>query len=268
VLYAVPTQLKLLLATAMKRDRHRDESNLNPLSSVRWVLSSGSRWFLEITSDLQRLFPNAVIGEFYGASELSYVSVAKHGLDPNLRRGSVGRAFFGVQIEIIDQKIWVHSEGLFTRYCVSHPADFSERTDEQGRRWLSVGDLGVMDTNGYLFLSGRESRKIIVSGKNLYPEEVEEAIESHPWVQRAAVLSRPDAVRGERLLAMIQPRELIDQTSDDSLLSGERLRQTFIEHLRPLLEDFKIPRDYRLVMNWPTTPTGKTNFAALGEALN
>ncbi len=256
VLYAVPTQLKLLLSADEIVSAKAHASNAWP--SVRWVLSSGSRWFSELTAGLIQRFPNAVVGEFYGASELSFVSVAKHGKDTVLPAGSVGRPFSGVNVDIVDGRIWVNSEGLFTRYHSANPPDFYERVDGEGRRWLSVGDHGFLDENGYLFLSGRESRKLIVSGKNLYPEEIEEALESHPWVQRAAVLGQIDDQRGERLLAVVQ----LTQPSDDPL------RQILIDHLRPLLEDFKIPRDYRSLTDWPTTATGKTDFAAIRKAIS
>jgi long-chain acyl-CoA synthetase len=256
VLYAVPTQLKLLVSAAEIVSAKAHASS-NAWPSVRWVLSSGSRWFSELTAGLTQRFPNAVLGEFYGASELSFVSVAKHGKDTALPAGSVGRPFSGVNVDIVDGRIWVNSEGLFTRYHSANPPDFFERVDAEGKRWLSVGDHGFLDGNGYLFLSGRESRKLIVSGKNLYPEEIEEALESHPWVQRAAVLGQFDDQRGERLLAVVQ----LTQPSD------EALRKILVDHLRPLLEDFKIPRDYRSLTDWPTTATGKTDFAAIRKVI-
>lgn len=276
VLYGVPTQLKML-TTAGANQAH---------SSVRWVLSSGARWFSEITQSLQSLFPQAVIAEFYGASELSYVSLAKHGADQDLPVGSVGRAFDGVTIKIepLDQnhhatrkpddlgqpentaettdtsatvvgRIWVHSDGLFDRYLSPPPADFSEKMDDLGRRWMSVGDLGYLDSNGYLFLVGRESRKIVVSGKNLYPEEVEQALLTQPVIAQAAVMGVTDELRGERLLAVLQLK-----------LNATTARAELIAGIKPLLEDYKVPRDYVVLTEWPMTASGKTDFAAIRAA--
>lgn len=252
VLYGVPTQLKMLTMVGAN----------HAYSSVRWVLSSGARWFSEITQSLQSLFPRAVIAEFYGASELSYVSLAKHGVDRDLPVGSVGRAFDGVTIKIepLDQnhragRIWVHSDGLFDRYLSPPPTDFSEKVDDVGRRWMSVGDLGYLDHNGYLFLVGRESRKIVVSGKNLYPEEVEQALLAQPAILQAAVLGVTDDKRGERLLAVLQLKPSVSVTRAE-LISG----------IKPLLEDYKIPRDYVVLSGWPMTASGKTDFAAIRAA--
>lgn len=247
VLYGVPTQLKLIAQQA--------KGKIFP--SVRWVLSSGARWFSEILPQLKQIFPNASIAEFYGASELSFVSLALHTNDPSLPQGSVGRPFHGTRIRIEPTgsgqgKIWVHSQGLFDSYIGTAPADFSEQFDSAGKRWLSVGDLGWIDAQGYLFLSGRESRKLVVSGKNLYPEEVEQLLLGHPQVTEAALLGAPDALRGERLIAALQLTEGAPLTTAE-----------LIAFLKPLVEDFKLPRHYVTINNWPRTATGKTDFAAL-----
>ena len=248
VLYGVPTQLKMLSMVGADQKR----------SSVRWVLSSGARWFSEITQSLRSIFPQAVIAEFYGASELSYVSIAKHGVDTDLPAGSVGRAFDGVKIKIEPSaigRIWVNSDGLFEGYLSPPPTDFSEKTDEAGKRWMSVGDLGYLDAKGYLFLVGRESRKIVVSGKNLYPEEVEQALLTQPAIAQAAVLGVNDYMRGERLLAVVQLKP-----------NSTITRAELIAGITPLLEDYKIPRDYFVLADWPVTASSKTDFGAIKAA--
>ncbi len=258
VVYGVPTQLKLITQQAKGKT----------FPSVRWVLSSGARWFSEILPQLRESFPNARIAEFYGASELSYVSIALHTNDSSLPQGSVGRPFHGTQIRIEPSdsgqgKIWVHSQGLFDSYLGEAPADFSEQFDSAGKRWLSVGDLGWVDAQGYLFLTGRESRKLVVSGKNLYPEELEQLLLGHPKVTEAAVLGVPDDLRGERLVAAVQ------FASDDPYAQEQSVNQCapspadLIAFLRPLVEDFKLPRSYVAIKDWPRTATGKTDFAAL-----
>ena len=207
VLYGVPTQLKLIVQQA--GNNAIKNAGCKTFSSVRWILSSGARWFSEILPQLKQIFPNASIAEFYGASELSYVSLALHTRDTSLPQGSVGRPFHGtrIHIELTDcqqGKIWVHSQGLFDSYLGEAPSDFSEKTDAEGKRWCSVGDLGWINEQGYLFLTGRESRKLVVSGKNLYPEEVEQLLLGHPRIEEAAVLGVSDDLRGERLVAAVK----------------------------------------------------------------
>lgn len=268
VLYGVPTQLKLIARQACSDKFGHSCSKTFP--SVRWVLSSGARWFSEILPQLKQIFPNASIAEFYGASELSYVSLALHTGDAALPQGSVGRPFHGTRIHIEPTdcqqgKIWVHSEGLFDGYVGDAPADFSERVDTEGNRWCSVGDLGWVNEQGYLFLTGRESRKLVVSGKNLYPEEVEQLLLGHPQVAEAAVLGLPDALRGERLVVAVQ-----FACNAPSAHGGVSVPKTppptsaeLIAFLQPLVEDFKLPRRYVAINDWPRTATGKTDFAVL-----
>ncbi len=241
VLYGVPTQLKLIVQLGSKA-----------YPSVRWVLSSGASWFGEITPALQAMFPNAVIAEFYGASELSFVSVAFHGgpTPTPTPSGSVGRPAPGVRVQIDSDQIWVSSPGLFERYLGGAPADFFERVDARGVRWCSVGDLGRLDPDGFLYLSGRQSRKIIVSGKNLYPEEVEQALLSYPGITQAAVLGIEDALRGERIVGVVAADPV-------------PTRAQLIAHLRPLVDDYKIPREFFHAARLPMTNSGKTDFAAV-----
>jgi long-chain acyl-CoA synthetase len=262
VLYGVPTQLKLIAQQA------GSNTSSKTFPSVRWILSSGARWFLEILPQLKQTFPNASIAEFYGASELSYVSLALHTSDSNLPQGSVGRLFHGTQIQIESAneragKIWVHSQGLFDSYIGEAPSDFSEKADADGKRWCSVGDLGWINEQGYLFLTGRESRKLVVSGKNLYPEEVEQLLLGHPRIEEAAVLGVPDDLRGERLVAAVKfslnEVGATGRVDQDCVAASAEL----IAFLKPLVEDFKLPRHYVAINDWPRTATGKTDFSAL-----
>jgi long-chain acyl-CoA synthetase len=91
----------MLIQTHTRFTSIRDRAG-DVFPSVRWVWSSGAKWFDDITPPLQAMFPCATIAEFYGASELSFVSVAKHAADPSLPKGSVGRPFHQVQVAILN----------------------------------------------------------------------------------------------------------------------------------------------------------------------
>jgi long-chain acyl-CoA synthetase len=247
VLYGVPTHLRLILEAAARE---------RPLTSVRWVLSSGAKWFADALPDLRRLFPAARFAEFYGASELSFVTVAKDG--ERVPPGSVGRAFPGVAISIRDRagrrlppgrvgRVFVESPLVFMGYAVGGEDDLYRAGNA-----VSVGDRGRLDANGFLYLEGREKRMIVTSGKNIFPEEVERALERHACVAAAAVLGLADAKRGERMVALVRLRPQ----------ARPRAAQ-LIAHLRRTLPLYKVPRVYAAVGAWPRTASGKSDFAAL-----
>ncbi|MFG1227533.1 AMP-binding protein [Xanthobacter wiegelii] len=248
VLYGVPTQIALLL------DHLAAEGETMP--GLRLVLCSGAKWPPGRRQMLGHLMPNADFAEFYGASELSFVTVAKEA--EGVPAGSVGRAFAGVRLSIRDAagrrlppgrtgRVFVASPFLFMDYATGDSPDLFVSGDE-----VSVGDMGFLDAAGFLHLAGRSRRMIVTSGKNLFPEEVERVLETHPAIAAAAVLGVADGKRGERLVAFL------------SLAEGEApARADLIGFLKSRLPLFKVPRLYARVADWPLTPTGKTDFPAI-----
>jgi long-chain acyl-CoA synthetase len=249
VLYGVPTQLQLTIRAAGSA----------PLASLRWILSSGAKWPTGAREPLRRLFPNARFAEFYGASETSFMTVAK--ADEGCPETSVGRAFSGAVVTIRDRTgrslpagqtgyVFVASPFLFMNYACGEPSDLLRHGEA-----MSVGDIGFLDSNGFLHLVGRASRKIVTSGKNVYPEEIERALERHPAVASAAVLGAPDSSRGERLVGLVHLRTNATVSAAD-----------LISHLRDALPLYKVPRVYASVSEWPLTRSGKTDFDRLRQA--
>ncbi|MEP9354312.1 AMP-binding protein [Xanthobacter sp. KR7-65] len=250
VLYGVPTQLGLLFDhLAAEGER---------LGGIRLVLCSGAKWPPGRRALLDLHLPGAAFAEFYGASELSFVTVAKDA--EKVPEGSVGRAFAGVRITIRDRAgrrlpagrtglVFVESPFLFSGYATGDSPDLLAHDGA-----LSVGDMGRLDRDGFLFLAGRARRMIVTSGKNLYPEEVERVLETHPAVAAAAVLGVPDGKRGERLVAFLA-------------LAGEKVpaRAELTSFLRGRLSLFKVPRIYARLADWPLTGSGKTDFAAVAR---
>lgn len=249
VLYGVPTQLQLTIKAA----------GVAPLTSMRWILSSGAKWPAGEREPLRRLFPRARFAEFYGASETSFMTVAK--ADESSPESSVGRAFSGAVVTIRDRAgrslpagmtgfVFVESPFLFMNYACGEASDLLRHGDA-----MSVGDIGFLDPEGFLHLVGRASRKIVTSGKNVYPEEIEQALERHPAVASAAVLGAPDSHRGERLIALVHLRANATVTAAD-----------LISYLRGALPLYKVPRIYACVPDWPLTRSGKTDFDRLRQA--
>jgi long-chain acyl-CoA synthetase len=178
--------------------------------------------------------------------------------DENVPPGSVGRAFAGVELTIRDHRghvlppgeageVFVKSPFLFMGYACGEATPPREADGA-----VSVGDVGRLDPQGFLHLVGRASRMIITAGKNVHPEQVERVLEAHPAIAQAMVLGTDDARRGERLVALVRFR---DGASADTA--------TLIAHARAALPLAGVPRRYALPPQWPTTSSGKSDFAAL-----
>lgn len=251
-LIAVPSQLAMLLEHARRR-RHP------PVEALRLVLISGARWMRHRTLELQALFPNARVVEFYGASETSFI--AWMDADEHAMPQAVGRPFRNVQVEVREPDeagtglIYVRSPMLFTGYV--GPAD--QTAALRDGPWLSVRDMGWLDAEGRLCMAGRQHRMVVTQGKNLFPEEVETVLCAHPGVLAASVHGLPDPVRGQYVAAIVHLCGDVDVSA-----------AALAAHCRELLEPFKAPRRFFITTEgaWPQTPSGKTDHTRLALALS
>jgi acyl-CoA synthetase (AMP-forming)/AMP-acid ligase II len=159
--------------------------------------------------------------------------IAAEGRDDLL--GSVGRAAPGVDIHI-------ESPGPDGVGEVLARAAHFFAPDDDG--WMHTGDLGRVDHEGYLFLSGRRGDKIIRGGENIYPVEVEQVLETHPAVREAGVVGIPDRRWGEVVMAVIVPAGPIDI---DELRAFARER----------LAGFKVPTEWQTADVLPRNASGK-----------
>lgn len=244
VVYGTPTQFDALALAA--------EQGGVSLPSVRLVLSSGAKMPAALKHRLRAICPGAEICEFYGSSELSYISYARDGAAPDL---SVGRPFPEVTVRVVDNDFRDLGAGETGRVFVESPFRFSgyalsdERPLLQSGAALATGDVGYLDSSGFLYLVGRADRMLICSAKNVYPEEVESVLARHPSVRRAAVFGVADARRGTRLVAVIDP-------ADDHALSPKDL----IAWCRSFLPRYKVPMRYVEMDAWPLTASHKPNL--------
>jgi len=112
--------------------------------------------------------------------------------------------------------------------------------------WLHTGDLGYRDEDNYLYLVGRKKELIITAGFNVYPREIEEALEEFPAVAEAAVIGVPHPVKGEAIKAYIRPEE------------GQKLdRQELLRFLKNRLANYKIPETFVFTDDLPRGASGK-----------
>ncbi len=250
-LVAVPSQLLMMLEWAAHRA-------LPPIEGVRLVLISGARWMRHRTPELQALFPNARIVEFYGASETSFIAWMQ--ADEDAPPQVVGWPFANVDIEIRDPSgpqgaglIFVRSPMLFMGYCGGgHDGTAALRDGDR----LSVRDIGYLDNRGRLCLVGRQNRMIVTQGKNLFPEEVETVLSAHPAVAQVSVGGVPDPVRGQQVVAWVLLTDRAVPPPSASALNA---------WCRERLEAYKVPRRFWVCTDWPLTPSGKTDHARVAQ---
>ncbi|MCH8343248.1 MAG: AMP-binding protein, partial [Planctomycetes bacterium] len=124
------------------------------------------------------------------------------------------------------------------------PQQTAEVFDDEG--YFKTGDIGRVDADGYLRITGRIKEMLIIGGENVFPREIEEALNAHPAVQDSAVIGMPDPARGEVPLAFVE-------LSEGAAFDQSALRS----HCRERLAQFKVPREIRVLQELPRNPTGK-----------
>ena len=194
-----------------------------------------------------------VIWEYYAGSEGNGMTVID---TPGWlsHPGSVGRSL-SAAVHIVDERGCelpagqdglIYFEGTAFEYH-NDPAKTAGSRDERG--WSTLGDIGHLDAEGFLYLSDRRTDLIISGGVNLYPREIEEALIGHPSVADVAVIGLPDPEMGQSVLAIVQPSA---QAAGSPELAAE-----LIAYCRGRLAAFKCPRSVEFVTVLPRTPTGK-----------
>jgi len=195
-----------------------------------------------------------IVHEYYSSTELNgfTAATAEEWLS---HKGTVGRAIIGT-IRICGEDgeaLPTGSEGL-VYFEGGNPIAYHndpEKTRKAANQhgWTTVGDIGWVDEEGYLYLTDRQNFMIISGGVNIYPQEIENLLVTHPKVADAAVIGAPDADLGEKVVAIVQP-------SDPSGSQAE-LRDELLAFLQQRLSRVKIPRQIDFIDQLPREPTGK-----------
>jgi len=243
----VPTHLvRMLKLEPEARERH-------DLSSLQVAIHAAAPCPVEVKRQMLDWW-GPIIHEYYSGSEgAGFCAVSpEEWLE---RPGTVGKALMGTPHIVGEDgteqavgevgQIWF--EGAMAFEYHGDPEKTASVFDEHG--WATLGDVGYLDDDGYLYLTDRVSHMIISGGVNIYPQEIEDALILHPGVADAAVIGVPDAEMGESVLGVIQPA---DPADDEAGLADELDR-----FCRERLAGFKCPRSYRFVAQLPRLPTGK-----------
>lgn len=172
--------------------------------------------------------------------------------------GSVGRAILG-EVHVCDEEgAELPSGEVGTVYFGRDEIPFEYLGDADKTRsakhpehpnWATVGDLGYLDDEGFLFLTDRKAFMIISGGVNIYPQEVEDVLVLHPAILDVAVFGVPDAEMGEAVKAVVQPAP--------GAVPGPELEREILDHARQRVAHYKVPRSVDFADELPRTPTGK-----------
>lgn len=228
------------------------------LSTLRAPVVGGAKMPLELARRFRERF-NRPLMEGYGLTETS--PVVSYNIDePVERAGSVGRPVPYCYVRITDNagnelkpgeigEVQVRGHNVMKGYW-NRPRETAE-TIQDG--WLATGDLGYLDADGYLWLTGVKKPLIIRAGLNIYPPEIERVLLEHPQVQEASVTGMPDPVRGEEPVAFIVGDDLNEKT----------LRA----HCSERLGAYKIPKRFFFVDALPRDEKGQLDRPRLANLL-
>ena len=235
------------------------------LSSLRTGIMAGSPCPVEVMKQVIERMGMAEVGICYGMTETSPVSTQTRADDSLDRRVStVGRVGPHLEVKVIDPETGrTLSRGTPGELCTrgysvmigywNQPDKTAEAVD--AAHWMHTGDLAVMDSDGYLAITGRIKDMVIRGGENIYPREIEEFLYTHPDILDAQVIGVPDAKYGEELMAWVRLRAGVPELTAEALrafCSGQ-------------LAHYKIPRYVHITDEFPMTVTGKVRKVEMRE---
>jgi long-chain acyl-CoA synthetase len=246
--HMVPTMFHRLLALP------EEERAAADVSSLRYVLHGAAPCPVAIKQAMIEWF-GPVLVEYYAATEGSGTYVASE--EWLTKPGTVGRPHTPDHVRIIGPEGEEVPRGEVGTIYLKAPErgrfDYFKDPDKTAGSYLgdhfTMGDVGYMDEDGYLFLTDRSANLVISGGVNIYPAEVEEALWPHPAVADVAVIGVPDPDWGEVVLAAVQVRPGVE--------AGDPLAAELIEHCRAHLAHYKCPRRIDFVASLPRTDAGK-----------
>jgi len=241
----VPTMIHRLVEHGAEAVRARD------LSSLQAIFSGGAPLSGQLALDAMDALGDRIYN-FYGATETGVVTLATPA-DLRAAPGTIGRAVPGNEIRLVDERGREVPDGqvgeLYAKNAMmieGYHADPDATRRSMLDGFFSVGDLARRDAAGRYHIEGRKRDMIITGGVNVYPAEVEAAIDAHPAVAEAAVVGVPDREWGERVRAFVVKRAGAEVTAEE--LSS---------HCKARLAGPKVPRDFVFLDALPRNPTGK-----------
>lgn len=223
------------------------------LSSIRFAASGAAALPLGVFETIRDRY-GVEVAQGYGLTETSPVVTMGRGFD--VRPSSVGKVLDGVTVALVDDNGMPVDIGDEGEVVVKSPGVFHGYLDDQAMTdavltpdgWFWTGDVGIFDEEGYLYLVDRIKDVVIVSGFNVYPAEVENALIKHPRVSGAIVTGQANEATGEMVVAHI---------------SGDVTEPELRAHVAEQLSRYKWPAEYHFLDDLPIAPNGKPIRRAL-----
>ena len=247
--HIVPTQFIRMLQLPDEVRRKYD------VSSMKWAIHAAAPCPVDTKRKMLEWW-GPVIWEYYAATEGGGTLAPP---DEWLKYpGTVGRVWPNSQLKITDDDgnvlapgepgtVWMNM-GAGRNFEYKGDAE-KTKSSHDAEGFFTVGDIGYLNEDGYLFLCDRKSDMIIAGGVNIYPAEIEGVIHEHPDVADVAVFGIPDPDMGEQIKAVIEPMP--------GVAPDEALRESVMEHIRGKLGKYKWPRSIDFTDELPREPTGK-----------
>ncbi len=246
--HVVPTMMHRMLQLPEETRRKYD------VSSMRWMIHGAAPCPVHVKKAMMEWF-GPVLYEYYSSTEGGGVFVGPH--DWLRKPGTVGKPVPGVEIKLLDADgnpvepgqeglIYVKAPatGRFEYYKEPGKTDASYRGD-----WFTLGDMGRLDEDGDLFLTGRTAELIISGGVNIYPVEIDEVLIRHPLIADAAVVGVPNEDWGEEIKAVVELKPGVAPSPETT--------QSILDFARDRLPGFQRPRTIDYVGTLPRNAAGK-----------
>jgi long-chain acyl-CoA synthetase len=249
----IPSMFNALLSAKSATPEH--------FASLKWIVSGSEPLPEAVFKGFKERF-GVIINEGYGLTETSPVT---NWCRPGHHRDhSVGQALPDVEMKIVSptgERLGPGEEGeicfkgpnVMAGYY-RMPEETAEVFDEEG--YFRTGDMGRVDDDGHLYITGRIKEMLIIGGENVFPREIEEVLNAHPAVHASIVIGMQDESRGEVALAFVELEEGAD--FDETELRS---------FCRKRLAQFKVPREIRALEELPRNPTGKLMRRDLREEM-
>ncbi|MDY7106165.1 MAG: AMP-binding protein [Actinomycetota bacterium] len=245
--FSAPTPIRMVCNLPQEvKDRY-------DTSSMRVMIANAAPWPYALKEQYVRDFPADSLWEVYGSTEMG-VNTLLAPADQLRKPGSCGKPAPGVEVKLVDPEgnevtepnvpgeLFVRSASMFVSY---HKAHDKYQEDEIDGGWHTVGDIAYRDEEGFLFICDRKKDMIISGGMNIYPAEIEAALETSPRIFEVAVFGIPSEEWGESVHAVVV-------RADDAVTEED-----VIAYAREHLAGYKIPRSVSFIDEIPKTGSNK-----------